>query len=70
MINQVKDEMEQVVRNCKFYLEKGYKIHFVNEAGALRGMMYLADIIGIQYPKDEYYKMYILPAKNMMDNGT
>ena len=63
---EILDEMERTVKNCDYYRGKNNMVHFVNEAGSLRGMMYLADILGVQYPLQEYYNQYILPAYQYM----
>ena len=66
LCQQVLDDMERVVRNCQFYLDEGNKTHLLNEVGCLRGQMYIADMIGLQYPKMEYYEKWIKPIHDIM----
>ena len=66
MINQIKREMERAAKNCEFYKKQNDINHYINEVGCLRGMMYLADIIGINYPQDEYYDKYIKHVHEML----
>ena len=68
MINQIKKELERTTRNCEFFKRQNDTQHLINEAGSLRGMMYIADIIGIIYPQDEYYEKYIKPVNELLGN--
>lgn len=64
---QVKKDMERVANNCRFYQEQGNKTHLINEVGVLRGQMYIADMIGVQYPRIEYYNAWIKPIFDIMN---
>ena len=66
---KIQQELVRLARNCQFYKGEGDKIHFINEAGALRGMMYAADALKIVYLKHELYENYIKPAYEMMNQG-
>ena len=64
---KVLNELIRTAKNCHFYKETEKNMtHFVNEAGCLRGMMYIADILRVNYPQDEYYEFYIQPASKYM----
>ena len=69
LITETEKNIKQAAKNCNFYLSHGLTDHFVNEAGVLRGMMYIADNIGCPYPFQEYYEMYIKPAAAIMDKS-
>ena len=62
-------EINRLAANCQFYKGTGDKIHFINEAGALRGMMSIADQFGITYLRWELYDNYIKPAMDMMNQA-
>lgn len=67
LYDQVRKDMERVANNCRFYQEQGNQIHLINEVGCLRGQMYIADMIGIPYPKVEYYNAWIKPIYDTMN---
>ena len=59
---RILSEINRTVKNCEYYKEIGNMTHFVNEAGSLRGMMYIADCFNVDYPQEKYYELYIRPA--------
>lgn len=61
LINQSKMLLTRTANNCDFYKREGMTEHLINEVGCLRGIMYVLDEIGIDYPQDLYYKLYIEP---------
>lgn len=60
-------ELNRIAGNCQFYKGIGDRERFLNEAGALRGMMYAADALKITYLKHELYENYIKPAYDMIN---
>ena len=67
LFEHVTSDMERVVQNCRFYQEQGNTMHLINEVGCLRGQMYIADMLGLKYPKAEYYHAWIQPVFNLMN---
>ena len=63
---EIKEILERTANNCEFYKKEGKRDMLVNEAGCLRGVMYAADAIGIEYPKLEFYNKYIKPVYDEM----
>lgn len=66
LISEVSAILERTAKNCEFYQKEGKDEMLINEAGCLRGIMYAADAIGIEYPKMEYYRQYIKPVFDKM----
>lgn len=66
-IEQIKEVMERTVKNCRYYYENGDMTHYINEVGCLRGIMYIADIIGFSYPQLQIYESYIKVASEYME---
>lgn len=64
LINQTKMLIERTANNCDYYKREGMTEHLINEVGCLRGIMYVADEIGIEYPFQLYYKLYIESVHN------
>ena len=62
-------EIDRLAANCQFYKGTGDQIHFINEAGALRGAMNIADKMHLTYLRWEFYDNYIKPAHDMMNQG-
>ena len=60
-------ELNRIACNCQFYKGTGDRERFLNESGALRGMMYAADALKITYLKRELYENYIKPAHDMIN---
>ena len=58
--------LERTARNCEFYKKEGMTEHLINETGCLRGIMYTLDEIGIPYPNELYYNLYIKPVYEKM----
>ncbi len=61
------DLLKQIAYNCDFYKTKGKTEHYKNEIGVLRGIMYVMDEIGIEYPRELYYKAYVSPMYEKMN---
>ena len=66
---KILSELRRIAGNCQYYKGTGNKIKFINEAGALRGMMYAADALKVVYLRQELYENYIKPANDMMNGG-
>lgn len=67
LINQTKMILERTANNCDYYKREGMTEHLINEVGCLRGIMYVADEIGIEYPLNLYYKFYIQPVSELIN---
>jgi len=62
--NAIRKELQRLADNCEYYNAAGMDEHYINEVGCLRGAMYIADLVGVQYPQYIYYRNYIEPVYN------
>ena len=69
LIKETKKILERTARNCDFYRSEGMTEHLINEIGCLRGAMYIADEIGIEYPSALYYQLYIKPNFELLQEN-
>ena len=60
-IETIQEELARIYKNCEFYEKENKTFLLTNEIGALRGAMYIADIIGVTYPAQYYYDRFIRP---------
>ena len=68
-IEQVKEVMDRTIKNCRFYYGENDMEHYINEVGCLRGIMYIADIIGMEYPQMQIYEQQIKVAYEYMNRN-
>ena len=68
-LNKIVKEMDMIVsrtaRNYKFYMSEGKTKHAINEIGALRGAIYMAEAAGVKVP--EYYYDMVSDASEMLE---
>ena len=53
-IKQLTEILDRTANNCLFYEREEDIPHLMNEAGCLRGAMYMAEVIGVPIPAVYY----------------